>query len=84
MLTCNPVIDQIFTVGRDSSFFSDLQKQIRLIKEIRNFKFDMAIDLTWNERAAVLAYMSGAKRRLSYRWRGEKRASIYHFYLQTD
>ncbi len=67
MLTGNPAINKIFTVERDSNFLSDLQKQFRLIKEIRNDKFDMALDLTWNERAAVLAWLSGAKRRLSYK-----------------
>ncbi|MGB5219277.1 MAG: putative lipopolysaccharide heptosyltransferase III [Smithella sp.] len=72
MLTRHPAIDRIFTVERGSNFLSDLQKQFRLIKEIRNDKFDMVLDLTWNERAAVLAYMSGAKRRLSYKMERKK------------
>ena len=72
MLTGNPAINRIFSVERGSNFLSDLQKQFRLIKEIRNDKFDMALDLTWNERAAVLAWLSGAKRRLSYKMERKK------------
>ena len=43
MLTGNPAVNKIFTVERDSNFLSDLQKQLRLIREIRNFKFDMVL-----------------------------------------
>jgi heptosyltransferase III len=72
MLTCNPAINKIFTVERDSRLFRDLQKQFRLIKEIRSFKFDMALDLTWSDHAAALAWLSGAKKRMSYKT-GKKR-----------
>lgn len=71
MLTCNPAIDKIFTVGRDSSFFPDFQKQFRLIMDIRNFKFDAVLELTNSDRAAVLAWLSGAKRRWGYQYKRE-------------
>ena len=51
MLTDNPAINKIFTVERDSNFLSDLQKQLQLIREIRNFKFDIVLELTNNDRA---------------------------------
>ena len=71
MLTDNPTVNKIFTVERDSNFLSDLQKQLRLIREIRNFKFDMVLELTNNDRGAVLAYTSGAKRRWGYKKKKE-------------
>jgi len=71
MLTGNPAVNKIFTVERDSNFLSDLQKQLRLIREIRNFKFDIVLALTNNDRGAVLAYTSGAKKRFSYKKKKE-------------
>ncbi len=71
MLTDNPTINRIFTVERDSNFLSDLQKQLRLIREIRSFKFNMVLELTNNDRGAVLAYTSGAQRRLGYKKKKE-------------
>ncbi len=67
MVTDNPAINKIFTVERDSNFLADLQKQLRLIREIRHYKFDIILELTNNQRGAVLAYTSGAKRRLGYK-----------------
>ena len=67
MLTDNPAINRIFTLERDTSFLPDLQKQVRLIREIRNIKFDMVLDLTWNDHAAFLAWLSGAKKRFTYK-----------------
>lgn len=72
MLTCNPSIDKIFTVERDESPLRDLWKQLRQVREIRRFRFDLALDLTQNDRAAVLAWLSGARRRWGYRLKREK------------
>jgi len=71
MLTDNPTINRIFTVERDSNFLSDLQKQLRLMREIRSFKFNMVLELTNNDRGAVLAYTSGAQKRLGYKKKKE-------------
>ncbi|OPY14628.1 MAG: Lipopolysaccharide core heptosyltransferase RfaQ [Syntrophus sp. PtaB.Bin001] len=67
MLTDNPAIDRIFTVETDSELLADIRKQFRLIKEIRSFDFDTVLDLTWSDRAAVLSFLSGAKKRFSYK-----------------
>ena len=72
MLTDNSAINQIFTVERDANFLSDLQKQLRLIREIRQLKFDIILELTSNDRGAILAYTSGAKRRLGFKKKREK------------
>ncbi len=71
MLTCNPAIDKIFTVERDASPLRDLRKQLPLVREIRRFHFDLALDLTQNDRAAFLAWLSGAKKRWGYRLKRE-------------
>ena len=67
MLTGHPAIDRIFSLERGSSFLPDLQKQLRLIWEIRAYKFDVVLELTNSDRAAILARMIGAKRRLGYK-----------------
>ena len=82
MLTDNPAIDRIFTMERDIKLWPDLQKQRQLIRDIRSEKFDVAIDLTWNDRAAVLAKLSGARKRLSY-LAGEKKL-LHRSSLFTD
>jgi len=82
MLTGNPAIDRIFTVERDSSLRLDLQKQFRLIREIRNLKFDIVLELTKNERGDVLAWLSNAKKRLGYQYR--KESFLRRSFLFTD
>jgi heptosyltransferase-3 len=82
MLTENPAIDRIFTVVRDSRLLPDLQNQLRLIREIRTFKFDVALEMTYNDLAAVLAFLSGAKKRLGYKPKREKR--FLYSLLLTD
>ncbi len=71
MLTGNPAINRIFTVKRDAKFLLDLLNQLRLIREIRNLKFDVVLELTNNDRAAVLAFGSGAKKRWCYKKKKE-------------
>jgi heptosyltransferase-3 len=67
MLTGNPAVNRVFTVERHADFLPDLMKQLQLIREIRKLKFDVVLELTNNDRAAVLAYTSGAKRRWCYK-----------------
>jgi len=82
MLTGNPSIDRIFAVERDSRLRVDLQKQFRLIGEIRNAKFDVVLELTHNDRAAVLAFLSGAKKRLGYK--PKRKTRFRRTFLLTD
>ena len=77
MLTGNPAVNKIFTVERDSTFLPDMQKQLKLIREIRSFKFDIVLELTSNDRGAFLACVSGAQRRLGYKKKKE------HFLRQS-
>lgn len=72
MLTENPAIDKIFTLETDLKLISDIKKQFRPIKEIRSFNFDITLDLTWSDRAAILSFFSGAKKRLSYQPKRKK------------
>ncbi|WP_408998416.1 putative lipopolysaccharide heptosyltransferase III [Syntrophus buswellii] len=73
MLTENPAIDRIFTVIRDFRPLADLRKQFQLIREIRAAHFDVVLELTHNDRAAVLAFLSGAGKRLGYKPKKRKR-----------
>ncbi|OPY90338.1 MAG: Lipopolysaccharide core heptosyltransferase RfaQ [Syntrophus sp. PtaU1.Bin208] len=82
MLSGNPAIDKIFKVERDSRPLKDLQKQLSLIREIRNFKFDVVLELTHNSRAAILAFLSGAKKRLGYK--PKKKKGFRRTLLLTD
>jgi len=81
MLTDNPAVNRIFTVERDAGFFPDLFKQLRLLRAIRKCKFDIVLELTNNDRAAVLAYASGAKKRWCYK---KKKKNFLQSLLLTD
>jgi heptosyltransferase-3 len=67
MLRGNPNVDRIFILERDKNPIIDLKKQFRLIAKLRKFRFDLALELTNNDRGATYSFLSGAKRRLGYR-----------------
>lgn len=65
ILEGNPFINAALSFnGREESGFS-------LIRRIRSRKYDMIIDLFGNPRSAIVTLLSGAKRRVGYRfgWR---------------
>lgn len=72
MLAENPNVDRIVVLERDKNPLADLKKQISLIARLRKFHFDLAIELTNNDRGAAYSFLSGAKRRLGYRPRKMK------------
>jgi heptosyltransferase-3 len=72
MLAGNPNVDKIFILERDKNPIIDLKKQLSLIAKLRKFRFDLALELTNNDRGAAYSFMSGAKRRLGYRSRTVK------------
>jgi len=67
MLTDNPNVDRIFVLKRDNNPIIDLTKQLGLIAKLRKVRFDLALELTNNDRGATYSFLSGAKRRLGYR-----------------
>ncbi|HOD36083.1 MAG TPA: putative lipopolysaccharide heptosyltransferase III [Syntrophales bacterium] len=82
MLADHPAIDEIFTVERDGNPVRDLMIQLRLIRELREKRFDLAIELTRNDRGAFLAFLSGARRRIGLE--AFKRKRIDRHLLFTD
>lgn len=82
MLTHNPNVDRIFVLERDDNPIVGLKKQIKLITELRKLHFDLALELTNNDRGATYSFLSGAKRRLGFRSR--KRKKLDRHLLYTD
>jgi heptosyltransferase-3 len=66
LLQMEPSVADIFEVKKyKGNFFGRIAGQIQFFKEIRSRKFDMAIDLRAGDRGAFLAFLSGAKKRVS-------------------
>jgi lipopolysaccharide heptosyltransferase II len=63
-LTGNPFISRILTYNLDwdSGWF--------IIKKIRKQKYDMVIDLYCNPRTALITFLSGARYKVGFRFRG--------------
>lgn len=65
----NPDLNEALVVARE-----ELSAQLQFLREIRRRRFDCVIDLTDGDRAAILAWVSGAPVRIGYnseqRWRG--------------
>jgi heptosyltransferase-3 len=68
VLSGHGLIDELIVFDRSVKKLPILQKiakEIDFIKNIRNRRFDMTVDLTSGDRAAILSYMSGAGYRLA-------------------
>lgn len=90
VLSGNPYINEILTLDTDNKFLS----QLELIMKIRKEKFDLVIDLFGNPRSALITFLSKARYRLGFEFRGRKYAyniisdeknikSIIDVYLNT-
>jgi heptosyltransferase-3 len=69
VLAGNPLIDEIIIFDRRvkaRSALSKFRREIAFLREIRSRHFDMAVDLTSGDRAALIALSSGARYRLAY------------------
>lgn len=68
VLEGNPMIDEIIIFNRKVKAESParkLVKEISFLKDIRSKRFDMTVDLTSGDRAAVLAFATGARYRIA-------------------
>jgi heptosyltransferase-3 len=69
VLSGNPLIDEIFIFNRN---IKEMNHAIRYIKELSFLKqirmkgFDMTVDLTSGDRAALVSLISGARYRIAY------------------
>ncbi|MBI4654801.1 MAG: putative lipopolysaccharide heptosyltransferase III [Nitrospirae bacterium] len=69
VLTGNPLINEIIVFDRGIKKLNSLQrylKELSFLKVIRKEGFDMAVDLTSGDRAAIISFISGARYRLAY------------------
>lgn len=81
VLENNPLIKEIYTDGELTSNqqmhkstksslakrYSQIPRGLRLIRLLRRQHFDLAIDFNGSDRAAILAFCSGAKTRVGFR-----------------
>lgn len=68
VLIDNPYLERVFT------YDSSEDKSWCLIKNIRKQKYDMIIDLYCNPRTALITFLSGAKYRFGFEFRGRSYA----------
>ncbi len=69
VLAGNPLIDEIIVFDRNIKKMGHLQrfpKELSFLKMIRAKNFDMTVDLTSGDRAAIISFISGARYRLAY------------------
>jgi heptosyltransferase-3 len=73
VLKCNSLIDEILVMDRSIKRLSPIKrytKEMAFLKNIKKKGFDMTVDLTGGDRAAILSFASGAKYRLG--WKSKK------------
>ena len=73
MLTQNPFLDNVFTLEKYANPVLDLVKYLQLIQRLRRLNLDIALELTNSDRGAILAFLSGAKRRLGFQSKKKKK-----------
>ncbi len=69
VLSGNPLINEIIIFDRNIKKISSPQKYIKevsFMKTIRRKGFDMVVDLTSSDRAAMISFFSGARYRIAY------------------
>jgi heptosyltransferase III len=81
VLENNPFIKQIYTAGEITSNqqmhrrtksslgkrLGQIPRGLRLIRQLRQQHFDLVIDFNGGDRAAIMAFCSGARERVAYR-----------------
>ncbi len=66
VLTGNPFIDQIMVINKKSTgIMKKTLTNFRLLSDIRSKKFDITVDLTGNDRAAIVSLISAATVRVA-------------------
>ena len=68
VLTGNPLINEVIAFDRTIKKINPVQKYLKelyFLRRIRGENFDMTVDLTSGDRAAIISFASGAKYRLA-------------------
>ncbi|MGQ9570520.1 MAG: glycosyltransferase family 9 protein [Thermodesulfovibrionales bacterium] len=82
VLSGNPLIDEIIIFDRNIKKMNPIQKYIRELSFLGNIRiknFDMVIDLTGGDRAAIISFLSGARYRIAYPPKGGILAKRYFY-----
>ena len=69
VLSGNPLINEIIVYDRSikkKSLFQKTLKELLFVKKIRGMGFDMTVDLTSGDRAAIISFASGARYRFAH------------------
>lgn len=69
VLLGNPLVSDILVFDRDIKKARVIKKyteEIRFLKRIRERHFDMTVDLTGGDRAAIISFLSGARYRIGW------------------
>ena len=83
VLTGNPFINEIMVFERDikkMNHFKKYAEELSFLRCIQKKRFDMTIDLTGGDRAAIISFISGARYRLGWK---SKKGFIGKRYLYT-
>ncbi|HZR45268.1 MAG TPA: putative lipopolysaccharide heptosyltransferase III [Candidatus Manganitrophaceae bacterium] len=67
MLTGNRLIDEVIVFDRsvvNDALFGRIRRELSFAFDLRKKRFDLAIDLTSGDRAAILSFFSGARYRV--------------------
>lgn len=73
MLEANPDVDGVVSVPRrraGDTWLAHWGREFGVLRSIGDARFDLVLDLTANDRTALLARLSGAPVRIAYRRRG--------------
>lgn len=66
LLACCPWVDEVVIVDKEKrSLLSQVTCQLKFWRRLRRTRFDMAVDLRTSSRGAVMAWLSGARIRVS-------------------
>lgn len=69
MVEDNPLVDEIVTVDPGIAavpFANRIRREMALVRELRARGFDLAVSLTSGDRAAFVAFLTGARYRLAH------------------
>jgi predicted lipopolysaccharide heptosyltransferase III len=63
---CQWATDVIFINEEKRTWIEELKYQKKFLSRLRGFRFDLTIDIKPGDRGAILAFLSGAKQKLSF------------------
>ncbi|WP_449245826.1 putative lipopolysaccharide heptosyltransferase III [Desulfobacca acetoxidans] len=67
MLARNPLLDEIIVLNRKNRGVGKLRKwrnELTFLRDIRRSRFDLTVDLSSGDRAAIMSFLSGARYRI--------------------